>query len=801
MDNLNDEDVLPKLIEIPEITLGFINNQPFNPLRNPSKFGDLAIQLNTKCTHLQTHLQNLHTTLGSLLVSWTSRSIRAKSSLEDFTLSLENLSIISSHCGNRAQSRKIEKIVGNDLPYIARELQRIESIRAYAGVALKLETLVGDLEDAVLSALNKSTGYIFSRNDPSPSILGDFYTKLDNVHRAVKAVNNIEELLLNVLKDHPQWRNLLKAVDARVDRTLGVLRPQVIADHRSLLASLGWPPKTLASNTQDGEATGIPNPLILMQGEKKQSYSQSFLALCALQHVQLKREGRHRILSGQKMEETLGLWAIDELVSSLASKIELHLLKWVDKPEFMFALVHKIISDFIEGVDDVLQPLIDEARLVSCSAKEAWVSAMVQVLSGFLGRKVLPTLVERYKEKASKSDAISSWLHLIDEIVRFDKQMQSLISSDTYLLPGSERSMSALSLFCDRPDWLRIWAKVELKDAWNKLKTELKDERAWSSDHKPETKNQHFLSTREDHKAPLAADFALKKAREMIQRCQTLPGSARRIQFIKSAPCKFLWHFFKIMLSRHKSAEFLGYDAEQNLVKVCQLINAARFSECKLKEWSDDVDLLELRLAEKGLNFDANGSYFFDEEIESLIEMETTWVMELITHALQQFENYSFHYFHNTEQFELITEKAVTVSDDLVEALDNLRSLLLLIKEHLNDNDFLDTWRSIADGLDHYMFRSLLVFGIRFSVMGAEQVKADMQGLFYAFKAFCVRPEAFFPCIRDLLKVLSLDRKEVEDLKSNLDNTKCSDRLLTYGISSLSVDQVLRVLNKRTFLV
>lgn len=42
----------------------------------------------------------------------------------------------------------------------------------FLGVALKLETLVGDLEDAVLSALNRRTGYIFSRIDPSPSIPG-----------------------------------------------------------------------------------------------------------------------------------------------------------------------------------------------------------------------------------------------------------------------------------------------------------------------------------------------------------------------------------------------------------------------------------------------------------------------------------------------------------------------------------------------------------------------------------------------------------------------------------------------------
>lgn len=634
------------------------------------------------------------------------------------------------------------------------------------------------------------------------------HAKLDNVHRAVKAVNCIEELLLGVLKDHPQWSNLLKAVDARVDKTLGVLRPQVVADHRNLLASLGWPPKFLASNKENGEVTGIPNPLVLMQGEKKQSYAQSFLALCALQHEQLRREERYHILLGQKKEETLGLWAIDELVSSIASRIEHHLLKWINQPELMFALVYKITSDFIEGVDDVLQPLIDEARLVSCSAKEAWVSAMVQVLAGFLGKKVFPVLAERYKEESTKAEAITSWLYLIDEIVRFDKRMQSFVSSETYLLPGSSRSMSTLSSFCDRPDWLRIWAKIELKDAWNKLKAELKDERTWSTDHKLETGIDHyFLSTREDHKAPLAAEYALKTAWDMIQRCQTLPGTARRIKFIRSAPGKFLRRFFKVLLSRRKSVDFLAHVPEESLAEVCQLINAARFSEFKLQEWSDDVDLLELRLVEKGLDINpkvdaTNGGCFFEEEIESLIEMETNWLMDLITHVLHQFENHAYYYFHNVEQFEQVTEIDITISDDFVEALDYLRSQLRLMKEYLNANDFLDTWRSIADGLDHFTSRSLLSLGAQFSVGGVKQLIADMQGLFFAFDAFCARPESFFPCIRDFLKLLKLGKKEVEDLKSNLlDHEKCSNCLLTYSISSLSVDQALQILNNRTFLV
>lgn len=131
-----------------------------------------------------------------------------------------------------------------------------------------------------------------------------------------------------------------------------------------------------------------------------------------------------------------------------------------------------------------------------------------------------------------------------------------------------------------------------------------------------------------------------------------------------------------------------------------------------------------------------------------------------------------------------------------------MRSQLLLIKEYLNPNDFLDTWRSIADGLDHFTFRSLLSVNARFSDNGAKQFRIDMEGLFFAFKGLCARPEAFFPRIRDLLKLLKLSKKEVQDLKSELlDHAKCSDCLLTYSISSLSVDQTLEILNNRTFSV
>ncbi|KAF8403540.1 hypothetical protein HHK36_011644 [Tetracentron sinense] len=160
-------------------------------------------------------------------------------------------------------------------------------------------------------------------------------------------------------------------------------RPQALADHRALLASLGWQPALLTSETEIGKNLDLPNPLV-------------------------QREARQLDLLGHKREHNLGLWPIDELVSPIAARVEHHFSKWADQPKFMFALVYKITRDFVVGVDDVLQPLIDKARVVDCSAKEAWVSAMVKMLSGYLAKRILSALAERYTEKNAKLEVIAS---------------------------------------------------------------------------------------------------------------------------------------------------------------------------------------------------------------------------------------------------------------------------------------------------------------------------------------------------------------------------------------------------------
>lgn len=634
-------------------------------------------------------------------------------------------------------------------------------------------------------------------------------------------MNDIEKVLITILKFHPQWHCLTRSVDNRVNKILAALRPQVLADHRALLVSLGWPPRLLSKNGS-GQVTGIPNPLVLMQEDKRRHYSQSFIALCTLQHLQTRREDR---LLNHIKRENIRLWAIDELVSPIASRIECHFAKWTEQPEYMFALVYKVTRDFITGVDDVLQPLVDQARLISCSAKEAWVSAMVQTLSGFLEKMVFSLLAESYEVKHLKPDVMSSWLHLIDLIIAFDRQMQSLVNLDICILAeyesseGPSRGMSVLSIFCDRYDWLKTWAKIEFKNACQKMNTELKEEKAWMISNKYkfglDTDPEYLLSTIEDHKAPPIAELALKIFWEVIQRCQTMPSILSRARFIRSTAGRFLWYFFKILLLRFKATELRPDNSNDvAMVRACGLINASKYIWVKLQEWSDSVEFLEMKITEndssKPVEDDImDSNCFFGEEIRSLSEMETNWVMEMIVVVLRQFEMLSWEYVQNKANFEDKDDKNLVrvreaadlvVSFDFLEALDSLKSCLHIVRINLNIKDFFDLWRSIAEGLDHYISCSIVTSEIRFSMMGISQFEADMQALVFIFQPYCALPQAFFPCINEILKLLKLKKEEVKLMQELLSNDENGSKSLHLnGISHLSGNQVLQVLKYRNW--
>ncbi|KAJ0020262.1 hypothetical protein Pint_31579 [Pistacia integerrima] len=821
--------VLPKHSDLSPHQVGFLD-QHFETLRDLPASSHLFTSLNNSCSDLDTHFFSLETHLSKHAVSWISRSFPAKTALHKLNLKLASIQYLMQlhQCSF-------------DLVYWV-----LSKLSVSPDTTLELETLVGDLEDEVFFAVNHPNGNIFSAKRSNSSITADFQPKNERLVQALKVLNGIEEVLVRVAKIQPQWHHLLKSVDIRVDKLLAVLRPQVFADHRNLLASIGWPPKLVTSESGSADTHGIPNPLVSVQGSQRECYCQSALALCALQHLQTRKEKRQLNLFGQ--ERDAGIWVIDELVSPFASRIEYHFLRWVEQPEYIFALLYKITRDLILGVDDVLGPLIDKARLRTYGAKAAWVSAMVQMLSKFLAKSIFPSLCERYKEKHERAEVMSSWLHLIDHIIAFDRKMQSLLSlenyfflKDTDMFEGLSRSISVLMLFSDQPKWLNVWAKIELKNAWRKLKAELKDERAWLIDnignfdlHIEKESEQFLLSTREHHKSPLIAESAIRFSWEMIERCQTFPAVLPRIQFIRSTAAKFLWHFLNVLLFQCKGIEsYLDNPDDEILMTICGSINAARYVESKLREWSEDVNFLEMTAAENDSNIyrknhvTYDNSCFFWEEIKSLLELETNWLMEIVAALLRQFETLSWEYIQNKDRFEqeqeqeeffetlsweyiqdkdhfegeqeeFTKERDSVASIDFVESLDALRRQLSACNMGLNPKDFIDLWRSVADGLDHFIFCSIFTNKIQFSSNGMNLFEADMEALFLVFKPFCGRPEAFFPCIRETLSVLKISEGELKQLQVALCNDKNRSKYLhSLGISHLSFDQIDKILSSR----
>ncbi|THF94791.1 hypothetical protein TEA_024652 [Camellia sinensis var. sinensis] len=515
---------------------------------------------------------------------------------------------------------------------------------------------------------------------------------------------------------------------------------------------------------------------------RQEKFFQAVRSMNCIEDLLTRREKRQLGLLGKKKLNT-GLWAIDELVSPIASRSEYHFSKWVDQPEFIFALVSKITKDFIGGVDDVLQPLIDRAKLVSLSAKEAWISTrreerqlgllgkkklntglwaidelvspiasraklvslsakeawisvMVQTLSSFLAKRVLSVLVKRYKEKKEKSEMISSWLHLIDLMVNFDRQMMSLVNSEAFLftedsemLEGLSRGLSVFSLFSDRPDCLKIWAKIELKVGRMKLKEELKHERAWLVD----TKNE----------IGSAVDTTTER-----------------------------------LLLQYKEIEFLSTDCnDDSLLKLCAVINAARY-------------------------YDMNdNSHFFGEEIKSLADLETNLLMEIIGDRLGQFEPLTKEYVQSKECFKqeedddgLHRASEVTdfsVSVDILEALDTLRSQLCIINASLNPKDFRICGEASQMGLtDSFLaaYSLVIIDSLRRAPVSLELI-CEHCSLFFSyvvFQPFSTNPEAFFPLVRNSLKLLEMDRRDL-------------GRLNFCGVTHLSFDQADKILRNRKF--
>lgn len=628
---------------------------------------------------------------------------------------------------------------------------------------------------------------------------------------AIKTLKATEEILTSITKVHPQWKHLVSAVDHRVDRALAILRPQAIADHRALLASLGWPPplSALTSSHSDARiADQVLNPLLSMQADHKLKYSENFLALCNLQELQRQRKSRQ--LEGHDREVALRqpLWVIEELVNPLSLASQRHFSKWVDKPEFIFTLVYKITRDYVDSMDEMLQPLVDEAKVVGYSCREEWISAMVTSLSTHLAKEIFPSYITHLDEESVtgiQSSARISWLHLIDLMIAFDKRIKSLVEHSGISLSFDDdvilQRISSLSVFCDRPDWLDLWAEIELGDALDKLRPDIEDENNW----RKKVEGVVLSSCSDDHKSPLVSSAFVHHLASVVERCRSLPSVTLRSKFLRLVGVPIIRNFFDSILIRCQEAEGLtALTDDDALIKVAISINAAHYFESVLKEWSEDVFFLEMEVDDKvefptNANRDGEGlpessnRVIFDDEIRKLEEFRTEWAEKISLVILRGFDARSRDYLKNRKQWQK-SEEGWTVSKTLIEALDYLQGKMSVVEVGLNSRDFVGVWRRLAAGIDRLIFNGILMSNVKFHNGGVERFGSDLDALFGVFGAWCLRPEGFFPNANEGLKLLKMDENGLQECMAGGKRW-----LKENGISHLSVLEAEKVLKNRVF--
>ncbi|XP_015883539.3 RINT1-like protein MAG2 [Ziziphus jujuba] len=768
----------------------------------------LVSELETQCRCLDQKLIDLNRSLGANLVAYASFSDRIHALFADINVRLVGLgSSTRSHASTTGDgeggegNERTEQILGEELPALAKEVARVETVRNYAETALKLDTMVGDIEDAVSSTMNTNLKKHYSaRNSEDMRLL------------AIKTLKLTEDILTSVTKMHPQWACLVSAVDHRVDRALAVLRPQAIADHRALLSSLGWPPalSTLTSSTLN--TTKVPNPLFTMQGDLKHQYCENFFALCSLQELQIRRKSRQ--LEGYSRQVALHqpLWVIEELVNPISLASQRHFSKWVEKPEFIFALVYKITRDYVDSMDELLQPLVDEAMLSGYSCREEWIAAMVSSLSTYLAKEIFPNYVGELSEErimGSQSKAKISWLHLVDLMISFDKRIKSLVEQSGILLSSQEdgnmQKISSLSVFSDRPDWLDLWAEIELDDTLDKLKLEYSDERNWTI----KVQGAVPSSDPEDYKAPAVSNTFLRHLSSVVDCCRSLPSNSLRLRFLRLAGKPIIKKFLDCLLVRCQEAEGLtALTDDDALIKVVNCINAGRKVESILNEWCEDIFFLELGLNQGdqlGISVKESenrvGSLenlengLFDEEIGNLQVFGKEWVEKISVVILRGFDVQCRDYLKNKKHWQEKGEEGWTVSKSLVCALDYLQGKMSKLEINLNGIDFVRVWRSLAAGIDRLLFNGILMSNVKFYDGGVERFASDLEVLFGVFAAWCLRPEGFFPKVSDGLKLLKTSQKKLQNGLAGGEKWMKAN-----GIMHLSVAESDRIIKNRVFL-
>lgn len=333
----------------------------------------------------------------------------------------------------------------------------------------------------------------------------------------------------------------------------------------------------------------------------------------------------------------------------------------------------------------------------------------------------------------------------------------------------------------------------------------MEDETSWScsSQHDQldhlENSTRFLLSTREDYKAPPVSEFVVKTALSIIERGRALPNRVMQIHYNRSSSVRFLNDFFHVLRDRCEALQLSNTALEDRpLSKASYAINAARYCENMLREWDEDTTFLDMG---------AQGLLFADE-ISFLVNLGTDFLEQILSSILLEFEDLSWEYVQNIGSWsgqtalgdQILDEENLGVSPGFIASLDALANRTSKLKRCLNSKDFLDLWRSIAEGLDYFIYSSIRWGEVSFSDQGVMQLRVDTEALLRIFRPFCSRPEAFLPFLSESLRLLTMKKSDAQYIQEMVaDGTESDECLKRQGFHFHYVNacQAAKILRSR----
>eukprot|EP00897_Mesotaenium_endlicherianum_P004839 jgi/Mesen1/4383/ME000222S03501 len=641
------------------------------------------------------------------------KTVRAASKTEGV---LQALSTVAEHI-ERAQDKaasataNMQPMVG-ELAALAAEVARVERVRLYVERLLELEHLVGNFEDTMAEAVAfmQPLGAV----SPQASAASEASSKkLEVLAAAVSAFSSAVGAVAAIAHSKPHWKKLRLSADVRIDRAAAALRPLLLQSYRDSLHALGWPPGL------GGKVSA--NALAGASGQKRRQFEDSFVALTALQGAErlrltaLKQQaggagggGGGSMEPGVQSQEAgqAVLWSFQELVTPLAAKAEPHFARWVDTPEWVFALVVRVTKAHVTTIDAALQPLLERAGLAGASAREEWVRAMARLPAVHLRSKALPEYVRQVEGEPSYSGrGAAMWLHTVDQALAFDAQMRGLavgawagsLRNDLgFSLEAVASSVEpALDVLAERGDWLQLWASIEVEESLHKVRAALDSDGAWGL--APAFAAGDALAAAlaaggnavdlpvsgTEFRPPACAEAVLGITRLAFERCRTLTRGEHRLAFVQAVGGPLAATLVDALLKRAREVEALTALADVSaMVKVCGCANAAHYAAHTLQEWGEELFFVDLqdcrdRQPQEGDGWElldddgddavagpaategmlaagaaGGGRTFFDAEVAECKSFYRAWVAKVVAAVVRGFDARSTEYVRNKRRWQ-----------------------------------------------------------------------------------------------------------------------------------------------------